>query len=81
MVTQPPEIRLVPCKARAVDARLLARTDANDRAAVRIRDTVRLRVLERKRRDDEVGESLVRELRGHQQQLRTTRTNYAPPCF
>lgn len=63
VVSQPPQVCLRACKPRAVDARLLARADADDRAPIGVRDTVRLCVLERQGGDDEVSQSLVRQLR------------------
>ena len=59
-MAEPPEVGLGAREARAVDAGLLAGADADDRAAVGVRDAVRLGVLEREGGDDEVGERLVR---------------------
>ena len=64
VVPQPPEVRLGAREARAVDARLLPGADPDRRAAVGVRDAVRLRVLERERGDDEVGDRLVVQLCG-----------------
>ena len=62
VVPQPPQVRLVACETRAVDARLLAGADADDRSAVCVRYAVRLCELESEGRDDEVGQGLAREL-------------------
>ena len=62
VVAEPPEVGLGACEARAVDAGLLASADANDSAAVGVRDAVRLGVLQRERGDDEVRQRLLREL-------------------
>lgn len=51
---QPPDVGLAPGEARAVDARLLARAEADERAVLCVRDAVGLGVLERERREDEV---------------------------
>jgi hypothetical protein len=54
VVPQPPDVGLAPGEARAVDARLLARAEADERAVLCVRDAVGLGVLERERREDEV---------------------------
>ena len=61
-MSQPPEVRLRARKASTVDARLLARTDADDCTVVSIGDTVRLSVLQSERGDDEIGLGLRRQL-------------------
>ena len=61
-MSQPPEVRLRARKASTVDARLLARADADDRTVVSIGDTVRLSVLQSERGDDEIGLGLRRQL-------------------
>lgn len=62
----------MPREARAVDARLLAGTDTDDGAAVRVCDAVRLCELQRERRDDEIGERLSRQLYRGQSELSST---------
>ena len=62
VVPQPPKVCLRAGKARAVDARLLACADADDRAVVGVGDTVRLGVLQCERGDDEIGLCVRRQL-------------------
>ena len=62
MVTEPPEIGLSTSQTGAVDAGLLACTDADNSTMVSIGDTVGLCVLEGKGGDDEVCDGLLREI-------------------
>ena len=62
VVSQPPVVGLVTGKTGAVDSRLLARAETDDGAVERVTDRVGLRVLERERSDDQVGDGLVRHL-------------------
>jgi hypothetical protein len=54
MVPQPPVVRFGARESRAVDARLLARAQSDDRAAIGVGYAVRLGVLQSQRRDDQI---------------------------
>lgn len=62
VVTEPPVVCLVTGKPGAVDTRLLAGTEADDGSVESVADRVGLSVLEHKGGDDQVGNSLGREL-------------------
>ncbi len=64
MVTETPQIGLGSCQTRAMDTGLLACANTNDGSPVSICYAVRLCIFQSESGDDEVGESLLRELQG-----------------
>lgn len=62
VVTEPPEVGFGSCETGAVNTGLLACTDTDDGSAISVCDTVGLGVFECESGDDEVGQSLRRQL-------------------
>lgn len=54
VVAEPPEIGFPPCQTGAVDPGLLTRTETDDRSMQSVSNTVRLRVLKRQSRKDQI---------------------------
>ena len=61
-LAQEPAVRLAAREARAVDAALLARADADGLPVIRIADRIRLRVFQRDERDEQVALRRARQL-------------------
>ena len=61
MLSQPPDVGLVACQTCAVDAALLAGSDADGLTILHVADTVRLRVFQCDEADDEIASCLRTE--------------------
>ena len=85
MLPQPPDVGLVACQPCAVDAALLPCTDADGLSVLHVADGVRLRVLQRDERDDEVAAGILGEclvLRGDvPEESRVVETDLVAPLL